>query len=155
MHSLAGCSWGSLRHQPTVWTPPVCPSSRWVAHVLEKQWTPLYSANSQIRGYLSCPTQSRAATPLTVGLHDCKEGVGRVWMQVCLECLFWWVPGWSAGIGEVGETQMKGTWLHLRALCLWSALLSGLVQQCFRLGQCWITSTWGFPALCVSELQLL
>lgn len=84
-----------------------------------------------------------------------KKVRARIWGQVSLKCLFWWFPGWSAGTGEMGETQMKGIWLHLRALCLWSALLCGLVQQCLRLERCWITSTQGLAAQYVSELQLL
>lgn len=34
-----------------------------------------------------------------------------------LRIFFWWFPGWSSRTEEVGETQMKGTWLHLKALC--------------------------------------
>lgn len=84
-----------------------------------------------------------------------KEGMGRNWVQVSLKCLFWCFPGWTAGTGEVGETQVNRTQLYLRALCLWSALLSGLVQQCLGLEQCRITSAQGLAALRVSELQPL
>lgn len=45
--------------------------------------------------------------------HYCEEGLARIRAQVSLKGLFWWFPGWS----------------------------TGLVQQCLRLEQCWITST--------------
>lgn len=48
----------------------------------------------------------------------CKEGVGRICVQVGLDHLFLWSPGWSERTGEVGDTRMKEAWLHLRALCL-------------------------------------
>ena len=119
MHSLTGGSCSSLRCQPTVWTSPVCPLCRWATHVLEKQWTPLYSANSQIWGCLSCPTGSRAAMSLTAVLlqRRCGQDLGEGEPQLFVLVVSWlicrdWRSGWNTD-----EGNLAASWSTLPFIC--------------------------------------
>lgn len=137
VHSLTGCSCGSLRCQPTVWNSTICPLYGWAARVLVDQLTPLYSANSSSALW----DQEQLCLLLPAIVKKVWPGLGHRWASgIC----FGGFGGWSAGpTGKVGKRHMKVTWLHLRTLSP-SVCVGTAVPQARAV---LITSS---PVLCVS-----